>query len=137
MTLKIDWEEAHLKYLKLNSLIKVSEIYSCSISTVYRNFTERGYLVSDQKIAGEKRRRTGSLYVDKFGRVFVNLAIKGRQKRSHYNWIKVHGPVPNGYALHHKNLIISDDRIENLQLLTHSAHASLHNKLRFGDKNRD
>lgn len=43
-------------------------------------------------------------------------------------WTLFNGEIPNGYAVHHKNFNGFDNRLENLELLPISEHASLHNK---------
>jgi len=45
-----------------------------------------------------------------------------------YRWIweRAHGPIPTGLQIHHKNEDPSDDRLENLELKTSTAHAKLH-----------
>ena len=39
-------------------------------------------------------------------------------------------PVPNGYVIHHINGIKTDNRIDNLCLMSRKEHIILHNKLR-------
>lgn len=41
-------------------------------------------------------------------------------------WINHNGAIPEGSVVHHKNGIKDDNRIENLELMTLSEHASLH-----------
>lgn len=44
-------------------------------------------------------------------------------------WWLHHGKVhPKGTDLHHRNSIIDDDRIENLEVIEHGKHARLHNR---------
>lgn len=56
----------------------------------------------------------------------------GDQKRTIYRyqwrWWKAHGEIPEGQVLHHLNGDQSDDRLENLALMTNSEHQLLHAK---------
>lgn len=45
-------------------------------------------------------------------------------------WEYYNGPIPDGYAIHHIDEDKSNNSIENLQLISKSAHATLHGKER-------
>ena len=76
------------------------------------------------------------------GRYYVKWRNKGSRKmyskaRSIHNWEFVNGPVPKGHHIHHINLDRTDDRIENLQLITASEHRFLHARIREDHKQID
>lgn len=41
-------------------------------------------------------------------------------------WEKINGAIPNGYELHHKDLNKTNNKIDNLQLVTPQEHTSIH-----------
>lgn len=58
--------------------------------------------------------RTGKSYYER--RVLLHREI----------WEAANGPIPTGYDIHHKNDNKTDNRLENLELLTHGKHSALH-----------
>ena len=37
-------------------------------------------------------------------------------------WEEVHGKVPSGYVVHHKNEVLADNRIRNLECISHDGN---------------
>ena len=73
----------------------------------------------------------GSERTNKDGRVWVKVLEHGPtnkawKRRYHVVWEAVHGPVPRGRLLHHRNENPGDDRLENLQLVTRAQHMKIH-----------
>lgn len=76
------------------------------------------------------RRQTCFRYVDAHGYVRVrNTGHRRAHKGFVYEHILVyeeaHGPVPDGCDVHHRNGIRCDNRLENLECLSHGVHMSL------------
>lgn len=75
----------------------------------------------------------GYSYGNKVGKGYFQCTLSNRGKRLQ---IKVHnlvyktfvGEIPEGYEIHHINRIRTDNRLENLQLLTKEEHKLLHSK---------
>jgi hypothetical protein len=60
-------------------------------------------------------------------RAFVKVAEPNVwELRARLVWIKAHGPIPDGAHVHHINRDKTDDRIENLELLTPQEHNAEH-----------
>lgn len=62
------------------------------------------------------------------GRVFVKCSDGKWRRRSHVVWAAANGrPIPPKYIIHHIDHDPSNDELDNLQLVTRSEHARIHN----------
>ena len=62
---------------------------------------------------------------------YKTIVVNGKQVPEHRAmWEQSHGPIPEGYVIHHINGNGKDNRLENLMLMSLSDHISLHAKMR-------
>lgn len=58
---------------------------------------------------------------------YKRLRRNGRLIDEHrWVWQQAHGPIPEGYEIHHKNGKKRDNRLENLVLMEIGKHRSMH-----------
>ena len=105
------------------SLPGCSEKYECS---GYCNRHYKRWVASGEPGPVEPLHApTGSGHVGRNG--YRCITVNGRRELEHrLVWERHHGPIPDGYHIHHKNGDKLDNRIDNLQLLSESAHHRLH-----------
>ena len=58
--------------------------------------------------------------------VVMKLSDGSREYEHRLIWAAAHGPIPDGYEVHHVNGVRHDNRLENLLLLTVAEHRALH-----------
>ncbi len=72
------------------------------------------------------RRRKPSLN-KKTGYILITPGYKNKNTLEHrYVWEKEYGPIPKGFDIHHINGIRTDNRLENLEIVSHAMHTSRH-----------
>ena len=78
----------------------------------------------------KKHRRIEYTYgIEKKGHLQVSLSKDGVEKTKEMHRLLYEtfiGPIPEDHVVHHKNFIGTDNRLENLELLSKSEHSKLH-----------
>ena len=66
----------------------------------------------------------------RLGNIGYYVNSMSRKLLHRVRWEELHGPIPPGHDIHHRNGDRTDNRHENLEIIPHSQHASMHNKER-------
>lgn len=75
---------------------------------------------------GGKWTAPGTERLEPKGRYVVKCADGKWRYRARLVWEKANGPIPRGQLIHHRNGDGTDDALGNLQVLSRSAHMSIH-----------
>lgn len=103
----------HRERYRGKSLEDIGKLYRISRQAVYDLFNLRGYELRSKKMEGLIIIDGIKFTLNKQGylRGTVN---KKRTTAQKYVWEKYNGSVPDGYVIHHKNGIKTDNDVSNL-----------------------
>lgn len=99
-------------------LKKEAKLLDCLSNKIYRTINVAGkefYVTSDGEIYNSVRKYKGSVYPNGYMHVYLN----GNSDYVHrIVWKAFYGDIPDGYEIDHINTIRSDNRLENLRLVS-------------------
>jgi hypothetical protein len=108
------------------SLEQVGVAYRRSRQAVYDVFRTRGYPLRTKKKLAVMAELDGLRFTLHRGYLRATQHNNRNMFMHTYVWQKHNGPVPPSYGIHHSNLDKTDNRIENLELLTIAEISSKH-----------
>lgn len=138
---QINWKKTHkaLYIIKKLGLKKIGSILNVSGVTVYKNFKKNSLKIRTHKEAAQNLNYDlekhpnwkGGTYFNKAQGRYLRCVGKGKyMQESVYQYIKAHklDKISKGFVVHHIDFNKKNNKIENLQLLSRSAHTILHNR---------
>lgn len=90
------------------------------------------YVQAKDLTPGTRLRKIGRRTIaERSGRMQIDHRVtdessNGCEYQSRWMWEQTHGPIPDGYEVHHKNEDPTDDRLSNLELLPQLEHRQEH-----------
>jgi hypothetical protein len=114
------YETAYEYYLLGYSLEQVAKKIQVTRQCVYQAFKKRGYETRGPNFQPVQYYDNKKFTLRSNG--YFSLTTDDRALMHRYVWEKEIGKIPDGWDIHHKNNIKSDNRIENLECLPKSEH---------------
>lgn len=93
------------------------------------NFCSRKcrYAYHSKAMSGENGPHwNGGRHLDSKGYVRIWVEGKGRISEHRHVWEEAHGPIPDGYVVHHVDGNPLNNHLSNLQLVTRAEHQQIH-----------
>jgi len=118
------YDEAYEQYILGRSLEQIAEILSVTRQCVFKAFKKRGFALRGPNFRPEQIYDGKKFTLRNTG--YYSLTINDRCLMHRYMWEKEVGPIPEGWDIHHKNEIKSDNRIENFECLPKAEHTRLY-----------
>jgi hypothetical protein len=114
------YETAYEYYLLGYSLEQVAKKIQVTRQCVYQAFKKRGYETRGPNFQPIQYYDNKKFTLRPNG--YFSLTTDDRALMHRYVWEKEIGKIPDGWDIHHKNNIKTDNRIENLECLPKSEH---------------
>jgi hypothetical protein len=117
------YAEMYEAYKSGLSLAEVGKMFGMTRQSVYDGFSRRGYVLRERNWQPIQILDGIKFTVRKQG--YYGATTGDRKLMHRYVWEKQHGPIPEGYEVHHVDHDRSNNEISNLEIYTKSDHARL------------
>ena len=102
---------------------------------IWKNVNDKYLVCNNGTVINLNYRRTGKQRIVTPHKGVKGYLVCGKGKWyyriNRLVWIAFNGEIPEGYDVHHINGNKEDNRLENLQLISHSEHSTEHNKTKY------
>ncbi len=116
------------------SLSQVGKKFGLTRQSVYSDFKRRGYKLRAKKVLPYLVFDEKKFTLSNTG--YYALTYGDRQLMQRYVWEFYNGPILKGFDVHHINHDRTDNRIENLEMISRVQHSKLHHPITPGKKSR-
>ena len=129
---KLDADLVTTLYKQGMHLHELSKKFNCSTTPIVRILEENNIKRRQHYQSGSKHPYwNGGRFFCKALGIYKRSVNNKKVSEHRYIWIQENQmPIPQGFIIHHKNGIKTDNRIENLVLLPEAYHHSIHSKMR-------
>lgn len=131
----MDFSYLYVEYKTGKTLKELGDKVNVSRKTIARHFLKKGFALRTKKESFSFQNRFGENNnywkggKHNKGNGYIEIIVEGKKWYEHqYVYCQFHKieKIPEGYRIHHIDKNKSNNKIENLQLLTHQQHMLLH-----------